>query len=172
MKGGVGWNLSILWVDRDPWEFYMSLSREVDIKLCQNCMKIYMYKILYKDSRFKQIIFSKYTTILKTTITQRSLRNSGLLLILFEFNSFSFLIDIIDNIINTSVSCDQNSFQWQWSIFITWLPLYYVTSILRCHWWEFLIWRENLEKSTFPKLGDCSIKIINFVPPCLNFNYS
>ena len=32
-----------------------------------------MYTILYKSSRFKQIIFSKYATNLKTTISQRSL---------------------------------------------------------------------------------------------------
>ena len=41
MKGGIGWNLSILGVDRDPWEFYlMLLSREIDIKLCQIYTKI------------------------------------------------------------------------------------------------------------------------------------
>ena len=66
---------------------------------------------MYKNSMFKQIIFSKYTTNLKTSISQRSLRNLGLLLSLFEFNNFSFLIGIIDNVINTSVSCDQNSHQ-------------------------------------------------------------
>ena len=138
IKGGLGWNLSILGVDRDPWEFYlMILSREIDVKLCQMYMKIYICKILYKNSRFKLIIFRKYTTNLKTTISQRSLRNVGLLLLLFKFNDFSFLIDIIDNIINTSVSYDQNSHQWQYSIIIMWLRLYHVTSILHCHWWEF-----------------------------------
>ena len=36
MKGGIGWNPSILGVDRNPWEFYlMFLSREIGIKLCQ-----------------------------------------------------------------------------------------------------------------------------------------
>ena len=165
MKGGIG----ILGVDRDPWVVPVTKNW---YKTISNFYENLKYKTLNKNSRFKRIIFSKYTTNMKTTITQRSLRNLGLLLILFEFNSFSFLIDIIDNIINTSVSCDQNYFQWQCSIFITWLPLYYVTSIMHCHWWEFLIWWENWEKSTFSKLGDCSIKIINFVPPCLNFNYS
>ncbi len=33
-KGGIGWNLSILGVDQDPYEFYlMFLSWEMDIKL-------------------------------------------------------------------------------------------------------------------------------------------
>ena len=36
---------------------------------------------------------------MKTTISQRSLRSSSLLLLLFEFNNFSFLIDKMDNII-------------------------------------------------------------------------
>ena len=59
MNGGKGWNLSNLGVDRDPWEFYlMFLSREINIKLCQIYMNIYVYKILYKNRRFKQIIFS------------------------------------------------------------------------------------------------------------------
>jgi len=83
-------------------------------------MKIYICKILYKNCRFKQIIFNKYATNLKTTICQRSLKNLGLLLLLFEFNKFSFLKDIIDNIITTSVSRDQNSHQWQCSIIVTW----------------------------------------------------
>ena len=50
-----------------------------------------------------------YSTNTQTTIFQRSLKNSGLLLLLFEFNNFSFLIDIIENISNTSESRDQNS---------------------------------------------------------------
>ena len=45
----------------------------------------------------KQIQFNKYATNLKKKIFQRSLRNSILLLLLFEFNNFSFKIDIIDN---------------------------------------------------------------------------
>ena len=48
MKWCIGWNLSILGVDRDPWEFYlMFLSREIYIKLCQIYTKIHIYTILY-----------------------------------------------------------------------------------------------------------------------------
>ena len=47
------------------------------------------------------MIFSKYATNLKTTNSQRSPRNLGLLLLLFEFNTNSLLTDIID-IIETS----------------------------------------------------------------------
>ena len=43
--------------------------------------------------------------------SQRSLRISGLILLLFAFNNFSFLIDIW-NIIYASGSCHQNSNQW------------------------------------------------------------
>ena len=40
--------------DRDPWKLYlMFLSREINIKLCT---KIYIYSILYRNSRFKEII--------------------------------------------------------------------------------------------------------------------
>ena len=42
-----------------------------------------------------------------------------LFLLLFEFNNFSFLIDIIDHIINMSVSRHQNSHPWQYSIIVT-----------------------------------------------------
>ena len=46
MKGGIGWNLSILGVDWDPLKFnLMFLSQEIDIKLCQIYTKIYIYKI-------------------------------------------------------------------------------------------------------------------------------
>ena len=80
--------ISSLGFDRDPCKFYMVfLSREIDIKLCQVYTKIDPYKILYKNSRFKRIIFSKYTTNLNTTISQRSLRNLGLLL-LFKLKKF------------------------------------------------------------------------------------
>ena len=104
--------------------------------MCQNYTKTYIYKILYKNLRFKQIISSKYTTHLKTTIFQKSLKNSGLLLI-FEFNIFSFLIDIIYNINESSVLRDQNSHQWQYSIFVTWYRRRHVNMILHCHWSEF-----------------------------------
>ena len=71
------------------------------------------------------------------TIYRGSLRNSGLLLLFFEFNHFSFLIDIIDNIIYMSGSRHQNSNQWQCSSNVTCLRLYHVTSMLHCHWREF-----------------------------------
>ena len=106
MKGGLGWNLSILGVDQNPCEFYLIfLYWEIDKKkTVSNTLKIGVYQILYKIWRFKQIIFSKYANNLKTIISQRSLSNLGLLLFLFEFNNFSFLMYIIDNIIIMSVS--------------------------------------------------------------------
>ena len=42
------------------------------------------YTILYKSSRFKQTIFSKYATNLKTIISHRSQRISGLFLLSFN----------------------------------------------------------------------------------------
>ena len=83
----------------------MFLSREIDIKLCQNSAKIhiYIYTIFYKSSRYKQIIiFNKYATNLKTIISHRGLRISGLLLLQFLDFYFAFLVDIIDNIITYS----------------------------------------------------------------------
>ena len=68
----------------------MSLFREIDMKLCKDYTKTYKCKILYEIPNIKQIIFNKYPTNRKTTISQRSLRNSGLLVLLFEFNNFSF----------------------------------------------------------------------------------
>jgi len=80
----------------------MFLSRETDIKLCQNYTKNHIYSILYKSCSIKQIIFHKYKTNLKTTISHRNLRISGLLLLLSFNFYFAFLIDIIDNIITYS----------------------------------------------------------------------
>ena len=40
----------------------MFLSREIDIKLCENYTKTYIYQILYKNCSIKQIIFNKYAT--------------------------------------------------------------------------------------------------------------
>ena len=91
-----------------------------------------MYNIRY----IKQIIFNKYATNLKTIISQRSLRNLGVLLLIFEFNNFSILIDIINNNIYTFGPCHQNSSQWQCSIVMC-LCLYHVTSIVHCYWREF-----------------------------------
>ena len=40
MKGGIGWNLSYLGVNRNPCEFYlMFLSREIDQKNCANIIQ-------------------------------------------------------------------------------------------------------------------------------------
>ena len=51
----------------------MFLSREIGIKMCQNYTKIHLYTILYKSSRFKQIIFSKLATNLKTIISHNNI---------------------------------------------------------------------------------------------------
>ena len=73
----------------------MFLSREIDIKLCQIHTKIHKYGISYnKCCSIKQIIFNKYATNLKTTISHSNLRISGFL--------FLILIDIIYNIITNS----------------------------------------------------------------------
>ena len=37
----------------------MFLSREIEIKLCQNYTKTYIYQILYKSRSIKQIILKK-----------------------------------------------------------------------------------------------------------------
>ena len=50
---------------------------------------------------------------------------------------FLFLIDLIHNIIYTSVLLDQKFHQWQCSIVVTWYRRRHVTSILLCHWWWF-----------------------------------
>jgi len=71
-------------------------------KLYQN---VSICKILYKN-----IIFNKYATYLKTTISQKSLRNSIVLLVLIDFNNFFYiLIDKMDNIIYSSGPCHQHS---------------------------------------------------------------
>ena len=133
MKGGIGWKLIPLALDRDPWKSYlMFLSREIDIQLCQMYTKINVYTIFYKSSGFKKIKFSKYATNLKTMISQRKIIvNIGLLLYLL----FLFLIDFIHNIIYTSVLLDQKFHQWQCSKVVTWYMRRHVMSILLCHWW-------------------------------------
>ena len=74
MKGGKGWKLITLALDRDPWKLYlMFLSQEIDLQLCEIYTKININTILYKSSRFKKIKFSKYATNLKTMISQRKL---------------------------------------------------------------------------------------------------
>ena len=57
----------------------------------------------------------------------------------------SFLIYLIYNIIDTSVSRDQNFHKWQCRIFVTCLRLYQVTVIEHCHWWEF--WSRDTDAS-------------------------
>ena len=92
MTGGIWWNLRSSCLERYILDIHlMFLSREIDIKLCQNYTKTYMY--LYNSCSIKQIIFSKYATNLKTTISH-SLKISDLLL---------FVLDIIDNIITYSL---------------------------------------------------------------------
>ena len=76
----------------------MSLSLKTDINI-------------YK-SKFKQIIFSKYKTNLKIRLTQRCLKILGTFLLLFKYDTKTFLIDIIA----TSASIDQKFYQWQCSI--------------------------------------------------------
>ena len=82
----------------------MFLSQEIDIKLCQNYTKSYIYDISYKIRSIKQTIFNKYATNLKTTISYRiepeNLRFAPV--IIFNFY-FALLIDIFDNIITYSL---------------------------------------------------------------------
>ena len=76
-KNGRGYSLKtnhFSSLNRDTRKLYlMFLSREINIELCQIYTKIHVYTILYRNSRFKQIIFSKYATNQKTTISQRNL---------------------------------------------------------------------------------------------------
>ena len=56
MKGGIGWKLITLALDRDPWKLYlMFLSREIDKQLCHIYMKINVYTILYESMKIDQI---------------------------------------------------------------------------------------------------------------------
>ena len=107
----------------------MFLSRVIDINMCQIYTKRYIFKIF----SIKKIIFNKYATNLITTMSQRSLRISGLILLLFEFNNFSFLIDNLNVWITgpelqpmavkyychvyTSVSRDHGILHYQWMEF-------------------------------------------------------
>ena len=82
----------------------MFLSREIDIKLCQNYTKSYIYQISYKSCNIKQTIFNNYATNLKTTISHRRSKRISDLLLLKNLNLyFPFLKDIIDNIITYSL---------------------------------------------------------------------
>ena len=75
----------------------MFLSREIDIKLCQIYTKIHIYAILYESCSIKQIKFNKYSTNLKKTISHRSLRISGLLILYFLKFLFWTFNRYIDN---------------------------------------------------------------------------
>jgi len=55
---------------------------------------------------------------------------------------FLFLIDLIHNIIYTSVLLDQKFHQWQCSKVVTWYRRRHVTSILLCYWWY--LWSRDL----------------------------
>jgi len=74
----------------------MFLFREIDLKLCQNYTKTYICKILYKIRNIKHILLKK---ILNQSENYDIPEESGLLLLLFEFNNFLILTDIIDIII-------------------------------------------------------------------------
>ena len=104
MKGGIGWKLITLALERDPWNVYLKfLSREIDIKLCQFYAKIHIYTISYRNSRFKQLIFSIYATNLKTKISHRKLIFT-LVCSNYNFITFIFiLIDIIDWVLDRSI---------------------------------------------------------------------
>ena len=127
----------------------MFLSREIDIKLCQNYTKTYktyiyyIYQILFQSCSIKQIIFNKYTTNLKTTISYRSLRISDLPLLWFIYFYFAFITVIIDNILIrivcivriTSPELPPMAVQYTGHV-------YQVTTILHCYWRKFW-WRNS-----------------------------
>ena len=80
-----------------------------------------LYKNSYMcalESKFKQIIFTKYGTNLKITITQSCLKILGMLLLKFEYNTYLFSIDIISFKLVSSVSVDQSFHLWQCSIWL------------------------------------------------------
>ena len=82
---------------------------------------------MYRSSRFKKIKFSKYATNPKTMISQRKL----IIPILILYLSFLFFIDLIHNIIYTSVLLDQKfHHQWQCSKVVTWYRRRHVTNKL------------------------------------------
>ena len=61
------------------------------------------------------------------------MKRKRLKLLLFKFNNFSPLTDIIDNIIEPSLSRDLNSHQWQCSIFVTRYRRRHVKKILHAN---------------------------------------
>jgi len=95
------------------------LSREIDIQLFQIYTKINMYIILYKSSGFKKIKFSKYATNEKTTIFQRSLKKSGLLLLFFDLIIFHF-----------------NRWNDYYNVRITWPEIPPMAALYHCSWYR------------------------------------
>ena len=83
-----GWNLCILGVDWDLSIYLMFLSQKIDVKLGQNYTKTYKCKILCKIRSIKQIIFNKYPTNLKTTISKKSWSLSSFLSFFFYLSIF------------------------------------------------------------------------------------
>ena len=108
----------------------MFLSREIDIKLCQNYTKTNIYQISYKKCNIKQTLFNNYATNLKTTISHRSLRISDM------YN----MICTIDNTITYSLSSPYTSPERPPIAVQYCCHMYHVTSILHCYrpkfWWR------------------------------------
>ena len=114
--------------------------------LCQIYTKIPIYSILYRNSRFKQIKFSKYTTNLKKDIPEKPNCSLG-----FPQLLFLFLIDIINNIIYKSVLkvCFKDSISFtkntkvyknKWEIWLTSIRLFYSQSCMQ----HFLFQQRNM----------------------------
>ena len=81
--------------------------------------KTYICKILYKIRNIKQIIFNKYATNLKTTIFQRSLRNSGVLLLLLRPMAVQYYCHVLPSVSRiqyTALSLEGVLVTWYWRI--------------------------------------------------------
>ena len=83
--------------------YLMFLSREIDIKLCKNYTKTYIYQILYKSCSVKHIIFNKYATNLKNDYIHEEPENLRFSTVIIFYFVFCILIDITDNIITCSL---------------------------------------------------------------------
>ena len=128
MKGGIGWNLRLELIETYNSSIWFLVTRnwyKTVSKLYQNLFTKILYKII---RNIKQITFNKNATNLKTTISQRSLRNSSLLLLLFEL--YIILIDIYLIILSirpehvTSTPTNGSALLlWRASVYITW-PIY------------------------------------------------
>ena len=105
--GSLGWNLSILEVDRDIQEFYlMFLSREIYINLCHCYTKPYIY---WRFGIIFQVLNKSY---------------------------LAFLRDIMDNIIET-LHYEMTRIVTNGSAASLSRVSYNVTIILHCNWWKF-----------------------------------